>query len=236
VTFNEAAHPRGRGEHGGEWVKKLDSKIAKDLGEISAVKPKIKNAEVRNVRKWNAGIMTSLWSRPTKVERKEIHDVIAAQFREPINIRASEAAIEAIIRQRRFKNIHEHPVSERRRDYLKTRKDYEDQVMGLDGVPAKQRPAYGYVGGVNEVTSYGAYAMTLKSRVRKRTTVSTGDSLNGMLDTHPIDDVPNLDFPAIKGMTHNDNALPLRHQGELYGGTSSWRHQDQRYQVDYSSV
>src|SRR6266403_1895540 len=31
--FNEALHPRGKGEHGGEWIKKLDAKIGKDLGE-----------------------------------------------------------------------------------------------------------------------------------------------------------------------------------------------------------
>jgi hypothetical protein len=31
--WNEAQHPRGKGEHGGEWVKKVSDKIGGDLGE-----------------------------------------------------------------------------------------------------------------------------------------------------------------------------------------------------------
>ncbi len=34
MTFDESLHPRGKGPHGGEWVKKLDSKISKDIGEV----------------------------------------------------------------------------------------------------------------------------------------------------------------------------------------------------------
>ncbi len=41
MTWNEALHPRGHGEHGGEWVKKLDSKISKDLGEAKSKKPEV---------------------------------------------------------------------------------------------------------------------------------------------------------------------------------------------------
>lgn len=41
MTFNESLHPRGHGAHGGEWIKKLDSKISKDLGETKAAKPSV---------------------------------------------------------------------------------------------------------------------------------------------------------------------------------------------------
>lgn len=36
MTWQEELHPRGKGEHGGEWVKKLDSKIGSDLGGDSS--------------------------------------------------------------------------------------------------------------------------------------------------------------------------------------------------------
>jgi hypothetical protein len=34
--YIESQHPRGKGEHGGEWVKKIDAQIGVDIGEDSS--------------------------------------------------------------------------------------------------------------------------------------------------------------------------------------------------------
>jgi hypothetical protein len=64
VTFNESLHPRGRGEHGGEWIKKVDAKISADMGEKQQrprviLKPKISQIEVGDkirVKGWSKSI------------------------------------------------------------------------------------------------------------------------------------------------------------------------------------
>lgn len=216
--WKEDLHPRGKGGKfgSGGWVSNLSDRIGQDIGGGKTEKGRIKDAGVRAIRYRNSGAVVSLISRPTKADRTRIHSAIITQSKKPINIRASETAINSILDNKRMKNIHELPVSAKGKDYLGTRTAYENEVMGLHGVESRKRPVYGYVGNVNEVTSYGAYAITLKDSVRKRTTVSAGDSLNGATDVRPIDSLHTLDFNQVRGIINADNALPLKFDGEIH--------------------
>lgn len=111
-----------------------------------------------------------------------------------IAVQVTPAALTGIITDGRFKTQHEvKPKTEQSTYEPHTRKQYEKTFMGVPtDTDVTRRPVYGYVGRSVDVSGYGPIKMDLQDHLRERTTVTYGDSLNGVLNPIKLNDVKSV--------------------------------------------
>lgn len=133
-------------------------------------------------------------------------------------IRLSEESLTKILKDERFKTVHE--VRSSRADlvmaqseYAGTRKRYEDNVMGVPPTVTKtDRPVYGYIKDSDGPLSvfdqgYGDFDVVLKDSVRGRMTVTAGDSLDSKAQPVWHDDVVSGNVTPNRLFLAGDNSI-----------------------------
>lgn len=103
-------------------------------------------------------------------------------------------------------------------DYTRDRHAYERHVMGVPhDLPHRERPIYGSMHDDPEQNFYGRYKLELKPHVRRRTTVTMGDSLNDSLRNYSIDHVSHLKHEHVRAMTNPTELSALAEDGHPMG-------------------
>lgn len=166
-----------------------------------------RNKEVQDIRSANRKTVKAWWSGLDSAARARVRQTIVSHSQGPIHIRMSQKALRAMLDAQRFKTAHE--VRKGEVDYMKVRRGYEDDIMGLEGVAAADRPAYGYAGDIESASAYGDYAVTLGDAAHARATFSAGDSLNGALDVRRADEIADLTDEELLGMIGSTDRYAL---------------------------
>ena len=145
-------------------------------------------------------------------------DTLRREAEAPIQIAIEGEKLQKLIADGRFKNAHERVqgIGGGRRGYMAVRKGYEDQVMGVQPeTKIKDRPIYGYAGTeANQAHAwvYGHFNAVLKEDVKERSTITFGDSLNGVIPPIKHTDVKDADI---------DTLLDARNNSDFYWAGSS---------------
>lgn len=152
----------------------------------------------------------SWWDDLPPDKQQAVRDLVADTSRKPTYIRMFPYGLGQTVRDGRMKNVHETRSKDDR--YIDQRSNYEDAVMGLAGAADRDKPIYGYVGDIETADAYGPVAVQLKPSVRERTTVTVGDSLNGLTQPYGVDQMPDLTddqlLANIYGGVNVQNYLP----------------------------
>jgi hypothetical protein len=184
----------------------------------SPVKAKYRNADLRGLEERNAIRVNVDYDLASVAEKARARDAIIKRASEDVHIRMRPNGLEKMLQDGRYKTVHENAelAGQRSTDYVKVRTAYEDAFMDYKGAAAKDRPIYGYTGPFDQgsVSGYGDYTVTLKRSIRKRITVSAGDSLNGALDVHTPGEIEKLSEARLKKMLGSDNSRGLLAEGE----------------------
>jgi len=168
--------------------------------------------EVAKIRSGNRTSVKKEWDGLDQQQKDRVKKAIIDHSKADVHVRVSENSLKSILNDKRFKTAYE--VS-KDADYMKVRKDYEDSIMGLGDKSDKDRPIYGYAGDINSASGYGDFAVTFKDSVRRRATMSAGDSLNGMLDVRRPDEIPDLSDEELLGMLDWREIKALGAEGEF---------------------
>lgn len=188
-----------------------------DLEDLPSSKPApaaIKNPEVKRVKNDNRKQVDDWWGKLDDDQKSNVRAAIREKAEGSVNLKMTSSSLFSVLKSGRFKTAHEvQSGASGDQDYLKIRKDYEDEVMGLSGVKQRERPIYGFMGEPGDVNAYGDYAVTFKDRIKNRTTVSVGDSLNGMLDVHPLSEITRLSDPDLLGSIGKHEVYALKAGG-----------------------
>lgn len=155
--------------------------------------------EVRKLRTQEREAQKSQWDALNDEEKQKVRKAVVDHSKAPVHVRMSEKALNGFLDKGRMKSIHE--LKGKDEDYIKQRKSYEDDIMGYADKKDSEYPIYGYASDdINTASGYGDFAVTLKEGVRKRATMSAGDSLNGMLDVRRPDEIESLGDKELMGM------------------------------------
>lgn len=147
--------------------------------------------------------------------KKELFDAIAAKefslnASRPILIDVTVGSLLKIIANRRMKNAHEADTGskrESRSSYMRKRNEYERKIMGVPSdTPASKKPIYGYSKFDAQAKSgwynYGSVKIRLKDRVKGRSTMSAGDSLDGKVNPVWMSDVLDGNISSPEALWH----------------------------------
>jgi hypothetical protein len=140
----------------------------------------------------------------------------------PVSIAIDPKAFKLVLEDGRFKTQFETGTSG---GYLGAdrREAFEQQWMGVpQDIPHEERPVYGYmqmsrIAGANSVLEqYGKLVVNLKWSVRKRTTVTGGDSMDNSLPGSPLenkDGKPDLQSESFRsGIGRKDSIFGPEHR------------------------
>lgn len=108
----------------------------------------------------------------------------------PLETRIKPATLEKILKDGRMKTAHE-GVKASGTNKLDKKTEFENAYMGAEGVPAGERPVYGYMQTEAEhhnttLDHYGSVRVVLHDEVKDRTSFTIGDSLDRKTFPSPL--------------------------------------------------
>jgi hypothetical protein len=139
---------------------------------------------------------------------------LKAQTKGSVRIALASGTVAALLADGRFKSAHESSSPNAgggKENYLSSRSFYETQVMGLGEDDPK--PLYGYVGPVDDGDGsisdfgYGYVSAVLNDDVRSRSSVTFGDSINGLLEPIALDNVDDASPEQVLRARQNQDDL-----------------------------
>lgn len=141
----------------------------------------------------------------------KVREAVAERIRElmeeatenPVSINVNSDALESILRDGRFRTVHESGLESGGWDksgyYLETRNSYNRDILGMpDGVPDAHKPISGWSAASEDMGDlYGDVQVVLSDRVKGRTSWTFSDSMDGSsrpLFSHEIKDASTEDL------------------------------------------
>ena len=171
--------------------------------------------------------------------KKELFDAIAAKeyslnASRPIFIDVTVDSFLKIIANRRMKNAHEADTGSKRESrskYMRIRNSYERQIMGVPSdTPASKKPIYGYSKFDAQAKrgwyNYGSVKIRLKDRVKGRSTMSAGDSLDGKVNPVWMSDVLDGNISSPEALWHASSDEYRESAREVVNGKSKSTYTD----------
>lgn len=160
-----------------------------------------------------------LWDNLDDEERASVRRVATNSAHGEIKVNMSRASLDQVLADGRMKTLHEQKRI-KGAEYFGMRDKYERSRMDVTGVADEHMPIYGTVNSKENGGTYGDVTVVLnKDRVRKRTTVTGGDSLNDGLVPIPLEKFltgrPTDEEMANTMAGHNI-------QGFAYDGSDNW--------------
>lgn len=183
---DQSTHGRGAGYELGRDVSD------DDLDEMSEFWPEHLQLQYGIKQNWKNRQLRETMDDP--VARRGLdaaHDDFKASVDGPISVQVTPSAVSGILREQRFKTQHEiRPKTQASGYKPDVRRAYEENFMGVPHDTAlEHKPVYGYVGDSSVAKRYGSVRFELHDAVKDRTTVTYGDSLNGLAIPLRIQDV-----------------------------------------------
>lgn len=162
-------------------------------------KPKPKpqmNPHVQRVQGMNQGDKlvpkaqsSEVWNKMTPEQRKQARRNVVLSAQGDLKVNTYRDELGKILADDRMKTLHE-MEDLKGEDYFDERAQYEYSMMDVRGVAPEDMPIYGTANSGGQGTIYGDVTIVLKNdRVRSRSTITGGDSLNAGLTPIPLNKV-----------------------------------------------
>lgn len=190
-----------------------------------------------NYEKWRKGFDGALIAAEFTGSIEEVKTLITKWLREgiedkPVKIRVDSEIVEELIKDGRFKTQFETKTS-KGAFMPHIRKEFEKEVFGIPkDATYEERPIYGYIteGKAGWANQYGDAVFILKERIKNRTSVTFGDSLDinaaGEINSTAPTPLTNANYLSVE--PHNflnyvwwgeslENAYPYT-EAQIFGG------------------